>query len=54
MQERIVLFKAFHQKTTPTHNFMNSKNEMYGKFSCRTQFAWLSAVGNEGADEAIN
>jgi len=29
MQERIVLFKAFHQKRTSTHNFMNSKNEMY-------------------------
>ena len=30
MQERIVLFKAFHQKRTPTHNFMNSKNEVDG------------------------
>jgi len=29
-QERIVSFKEFHQKRTPTHNFMTSKNEMYG------------------------
>ena len=54
MQERIVLFMACHQKRTPTHNFMNSKNEMYVKCSCRTRFLQLSTVGNEGADEDIN
>ena len=36
MQDRTVLFKAFHQRRTPTNNFMNSKNEMYGKCSYQT------------------
>ena len=50
MKERVAIFNAMHNnKTSP--NLMNSRQELYGRCSCKTRFLRLCAVGNAGADE---
>jgi len=54
MQERVELFYAMRKERSPNNNLMNSRTELYGKWKCKTQFLWLKAVGNDGADEAAS
>ena len=50
MKERVAIFNAMHNKKN-SQNLMNSRQELYGRCSCKTRFLRLCAVGNAGADE---